>query len=825
MKSFKSALTAAFLLATALPAGAAALQIKDGNGTLQTFDFFQDGSGNYFGTLGIWGLFGDYQADVNSSHQLLVSASGSVTANAGTNLNTSLLATDAHLTALGTSALATDAHLTTFTSANHTDLSTLNTTLGTPMQSSGGTVTVTQATAANLKAQVSVASGSIASGAIASGAIASGALASGSISSGAAVSGAFATGAITDLALAQGSTTSGEVGNLPLTATTTAAPTYTTAKSNPLSTTTAGSLRSDMSSVGGTALALGQTTMSASIPVALASNQSAVTVSQGTAANLNMTCANCSGSGAGGTDNGGFTAGSSIFAPLGGVYFSTATANPVTASGDWAAAQLTHYRALQTDWYNSSGTEMGTSGSPVQVSLANTGSNSTAVTVGQATAASLNATVVGTGTFATQLTGSTNNINNISGTVSLPTGAATAANQTNASQKTQIVDGSGNVIASTSNNLDVQCANCSGSGISTADGASWTAGTSLFAGIGGAYQTTATSNPLTAGDQGFAQLTRYRALMSDWYNSSGAEMGTSGSPVQVSIANTGANGTAMLVTGTGGTFPVTGTFWQTTQPVSVASLPLPTGASTSANQPTNAAIGSTTSGQTGNLDLAAVTTGAPTYTTGQSDPLSLTTAGALRVDASATTQPVSGSVSLTGSTNNINNISGTVSLPTGAATSANQPTAAAPGSTSSGQTGNLAMGFATTANPTDTTADTYPLSLDTAGNLRTVDKADVAQGSTTTGQVGNLMQGAVTTSSPSYTAAQTSPLSLDTAGNLRVNVVAGGGSGGTSSSVLGDLPLDRHGERGRISVLASFSDYGPDGGAPGDERGLAACHG
>lgn len=37
------------------------------------------------------------------------------------------------------------------------------------------------------------------------------------------------------------------------------------------------------------------------------------------------------------------------------------------------------------------------------------------------------------------------NINNISGTVSLPTGASTSANQTNGSQKTQVVDGSGNV--------------------------------------------------------------------------------------------------------------------------------------------------------------------------------------------------------------------------------------------------------------------------------------------------------------------------------------------------------------------------------------------
>ena len=53
----------------------------------------------------------------------------------------------------------------------------------------------------------------------------------------------------------------------------------------------------------------------------------------------------------------------------------------------------------------------------------------TPVQVSQATAASLNATVVNAGTFAVQLSGATNNINNISGTVSLPTGAATAALQ------------------------------------------------------------------------------------------------------------------------------------------------------------------------------------------------------------------------------------------------------------------------------------------------------------------------------------------------------------------------------------------------------------
>jgi hypothetical protein len=50
------------------------------------------------------------------------------------------------------------------------------------------------------------------------------------------------------------------------------------------------------------------------------------------------------------------------------------------------------------------------------------------------------------------------------------------------------------------------------------------------------------------------------------------------------------------------------------------------------NQPTNASQGSTTSGQTGTLIEGAVTTSAPTYTTGQTDPLSLDTAGNVRVN-------------------------------------------------------------------------------------------------------------------------------------------------------------------------------------------------
>ena len=60
----------------------------------------------------------------------------------------------------------------------------------------------------------------------------------------------------------------------------------------------------------------------------------------------------------------------------------------------------------------------------------------------------------GAATSALQTTGNTS----LATIVTNTTGLATSANQTNASQKTQIVDGSGNVIASTSNALNVSAA-------------------------------------------------------------------------------------------------------------------------------------------------------------------------------------------------------------------------------------------------------------------------------------------------------------------------------------------------------------------------------
>jgi hypothetical protein len=93
----------------------------------------------------------------------------------------------------------------------------------------------------------------------------------------------------------------------------------------------------------------------------------------------------------------------------------------------------------------------------------------------------------------------------------------------------------------------------------------------------------------------------------------------------------------------------------------------------------------------------------------------------------------------------------------------------------------------------DGSAVTQPVSGTVTANLGTLNGAaldasvtglQVAQGSTTSGQKGGLSLGAVTTGNPTYTTAQTSPLSLDTAGALRVRIAASdvSSSGGTSAA-------------------------------------------
>ena len=99
------------------------------------------------------------------------------------------------------------------------------------------------------------------------------------------------------------------------------------------------------------------------------------------------------------------------------------------------------------------------------------------------------------------------NITNISGTVSLPTGAATAANQDGI-----IKDGAGDTTQAnvTGGQLHVNCGNCSGSGASHVDNAAFTGGTDDVAPMGALYDTTPPA--ITDGNMGAPRMDSDRYL-------------------------------------------------------------------------------------------------------------------------------------------------------------------------------------------------------------------------------------------------------------------------------------------------------------------------
>jgi len=104
---------------------------------------------------------------------------------------------------------------------------------------------------------------------------------------------------------------------------------------------------------------------------------------------------------------------------------SSANSSPVVIANDQAAIPVSGTFYQTTQPVSLASLPALATGSNVIGSISNTSFAAT-----QATAANLNATVVGTGTFAVQAAQSgTWNINNVSGTVSLPTGAATSAKQ------------------------------------------------------------------------------------------------------------------------------------------------------------------------------------------------------------------------------------------------------------------------------------------------------------------------------------------------------------------------------------------------------------
>lgn len=257
------------------------------------------------------------------------------------------------------------------------------------------------------------------------------------------------------------------------------------------------------------------------------------------------------------------------------------------------AASVTHCFAAVP--INTAGAAFFTSGNPGLVTL--TGTN----TVSQATAGNLNATVVGTGTFATQAAQSgTWNITNVSGTVSLPTGASTAAKQ----------PALGTAGAASTDVITIQ-------GIAS--------GTVVP--VSGTLTAVSTVTNL-------AQMNGAALLMGNGATGTGSQ--------RLTIANdntlpTGwASSVAQGSTTSGQTGPLAQCAVTTAAPTYTTAQTSPLSCDTTGNLRvlgTGVAQGSTTSGQTGSLVMGAVTTGPPTYTTAQTSPVSLDTAGNTRVAA------------------------------------------------------------------------------------------------------------------------------------------------------------------------------------------------
>lgn len=191
-----------------------------------------------------------------------------------------------------------------------------------------------------------------------------------------------------------------------------------------------------------------------------------------------------------------------------------------------------------------------------------------------------------------------------------------------------IAQGGNTATVNASGQVAVNCANCSGSGVSQQDNTGYTAGTTNMVPMAGFVGSTA----VTAGNAGAMQMTTDRMLFTN-------------------LGKVGGTAIALGQTTMSASLPVTLASNQSTLPVSLASVPshAVTNAGTFAVQESGAAltalqlldnivaaIGSTTSGQSGALGMGAVTTAAPTYTTAQTHPLSLTPAGELRVRMEST---------------------------------------------------------------------------------------------------------------------------------------------------------------------------------------------
>lgn len=116
-----------------------------------------------------------------------------------------------------------------------------------------------------------------------------------------------------------------------------------------------------------------------------------------------------------------------------------------------------------------------------------------------------------------------------------------------------IQQGGNTASVNASSQLSVNCANCSGSGVSQQDNTGFTPGTTNFVPMGGEVDDTGTT-AVTENNAGVARITAQRAVHMNLRNNSGTEIGTSGTPVRTDPTGTTTqpvSGTVTVTQGTG----------------------------------------------------------------------------------------------------------------------------------------------------------------------------------------------------------------------------------------------------------------------------------
>lgn len=171
-----------------------------------------------------------------------------------------------------------------------------------------------------------------------------------------------------------------------------------------------------------------------------------------------------------------------------------------------------------------------------------------------------------------------------------------------------------------------------------------------------------------------------------------------------------------------------------------------------------------------------VTTSAPSYSNATMNALSINTSGALRIDGSSVTQPVSGTVTVQQVTAaNLNaTVTGTVAVTQNTSPWVSNITQFGSSNVVTGigvsGAGIPRITISNDSNILATQSGTWTVTATqaTAANLRAQTASEFTT-ATTTGTIASLVGGAVTTTAPTYTTGQMDSLSLTTAGALRID--------------------------------------------------------